>query len=73
MDDNQQSNERIAADLLLGAEQIRDFLNSLGFDVNIDAVYYARKVKRWPINRHGKALIASKSRLMNHAKKMLAA
>jgi hypothetical protein len=73
MSDNQQSNERIAADLLLGADEISNFLKSLGFEINTDGVYYARRAGKWPINRYGKELIASKSRLVNHAKKMLAA
>jgi len=57
--------DRLADDLLLGAKCIGDFIGRTS-----DQVYYLARVGKWPIGRLGKDLIASKSKLTNHANKI---
>jgi hypothetical protein len=75
MDTNQQDDrdERLAGDLLIGADAIRDYLIFLGMPADID-IYYLKRAGRWPIgNMAGDGgagsspLIASKRRLARHA------
>jgi hypothetical protein len=73
MSEDSEFNKRFAEDLLLGAEAISDHLNSLGFQINEDGVYYAHRVQTWPISKHGKYLIATRSGLTRHAKKITSA
>jgi hypothetical protein len=70
MSEDSEFNKRFAEDLLLGAEAISTHLNSLGFPINEDGVYYAHRVQTWPISKHGKFLIATRSGLTRHAKKI---
>jgi hypothetical protein len=63
--------ERIADDVLLGARSIAEHITALGFPVNETDVYYLHRVKKWPFNKYGTFLIASKQRLTSHAKKLL--
>jgi hypothetical protein len=54
----QASKERLAEDLLIGAEAIADELG-----VDRDQVYYLARTKKLPIGKLGKNLIASRSKL----------
>jgi hypothetical protein len=69
----QQEDERLAGDLLVGADAIRAYLIFLGMPEDVD-VYYLRRAGRWPIGKtaDGKSanLIASKRRLARHAEKI---
>ena len=62
---------RLADDVLLGAKRIAGHITSLGFPVDEADVYYLHRVKKWPFNKYGTFLIASKQRLTSHAKKLL--
>ena len=62
--------ERLAADLLVGAGRIEDYLRTLGVP-NPDA-YYLRRARRWPIEKHGGYLVASRRQLNHHAEKITA-
>jgi hypothetical protein len=77
MDDKTQqhdeSGEASTGDLLVGREEIRAFLLSLG--VRLDP-YYLKNRRGWPIGNTGGdkgALIASKRKLTRHAQKLAAA
>jgi hypothetical protein len=67
--------DRLAGDLLVGAEKIHAFLVYLGMPEGID-VYYLKRAGRWPIGSTagggGGKLIASKRKLANHAEKITA-
>jgi hypothetical protein len=73
--DDDEPVERLAGDLLVGAEAIAAFLNHLGVPRPID-VYYLRRAGHWPIGKtggdgaKGGKLIASKRRLTRHAEKI---
>ena len=69
--DDDEPAERIADDVLLGAKSIAEHITALGFPVNETDVYYLHRVKKWPFNKYGTFLIASKQRLTSHAKKLL--
>jgi hypothetical protein len=57
--------------VLLGAAKIAAHLTAiLGEPVDADDVYYARRMKKWPIGKYGALLIASRRRLNNHIEKM---
>jgi hypothetical protein len=76
MDTNQHNDgdERLAGDLLVGADAIRDYLTFLGMPADID-VYYLKRSGGWPIGKtggDGGSLIASKRRLARHAQKIAA-
>jgi hypothetical protein len=75
MDHNQQvddeGNERLAGDLVVGADAIRAFLIHLGMPEGTDPYYLKRS--GWPIGNTangGGKLIASKRRLSNHTSKI---
>ena len=75
MDTNQHNDgdERLAGDLLVGADAIRDYLVFLGMPD--PDVYYLRRAGKWPIGKtggDGGSLIASKRRLARHAQKIAA-
>jgi hypothetical protein len=77
MDNNQhdEGDERLAGDLLVGAEAILNYLIFLGMpaDTDVDDVYYLKRTGRWPIGNtagDGGKLIASKRRLARHADKV---
>jgi hypothetical protein len=80
MDTDQQQDdedERLAGEFLLGAEAILKYLISLGVlpaDATVEDVYYLRRSKRWPIGStagdDGGKLIAIKRRLGRHAQKI---
>ena len=60
--------ERLAGDLLVGAEAIRSFLVHLGMPESTDP-YYLKRTGNWPIGNtagDGGKLIASKRRLARH-------
>ena len=64
--------ERVAGDLLVGADAIRAFLVHLGMPEDTDP-YYLKKAGRWPIGKTGGDsgnLIASKRRLVRHTEKV---
>ena len=61
-------NDDLAGDLLVGAEKIEAHLKHFGVP-NPDA-YYLRRSKKWPIEKYGANLIASKRRLNRHAEKI---
>ena len=73
MDSNSQSDEvgALADDVLLGARSIAEHITSLGFPVDETNVYYLHRAKKWPFNKYGVFLIASKRRLTRHAEKLL--
>jgi hypothetical protein len=58
--------ERLADDLLIGAEAIRPYIRAK----NVDQVYYFARTGHWPIGRLGKMLVASKRQLDRHARKI---
>jgi hypothetical protein len=70
-DQSEKSGERLADDLLRGAEKIAEFLG-----LTKEQLYYEARRKRdkkegaWPIGKDGKELIASKARLTRHAHKL---
>lgn len=64
-------NSTPADDVLIGAPAIENFLAEIGYP-DSDA-YYLRKVGRWPIGKYGKFLLATKSGLTRHARKLVAA
>jgi hypothetical protein len=57
--------------VLIGAEAIEAHLASIGFP-DEDA-YYLKKIGRWPIGKYGKFLIATRTGLDRHARKLTAA
>jgi hypothetical protein len=69
--DTESSDERFAADLLRGAPKIAAFLKELGWGKGEpDEPYYAHRVKSWPIGKIGKNLVASKTALARHARRV---
>jgi hypothetical protein len=64
--------ERLAGDLLVGADAVRAFLVHLGMPENVDP-YYLKRSGHWPIGNtagtDGK-IIASKRRLIRHVEKI---
>ena len=70
-DDDDEPVERLADDVLLGAKSIAEHITALGFPVNETDVYYLHRAKKWPFNKYGVFLIASKRRLSRHAKEIL--
>src|SRR5262245_45348534 len=76
--EQQQEGERLASDLLVGAEAILNYLIFLGVlpaDAEVDDVYYRKRTGRWPIGNtagDGGKLIALKSRLARHVQKIAA-
>jgi hypothetical protein len=73
MDTSNQPDEvsALADDVLLGAKSIAEHITSLGFPVDETDVYYLHRAKKWPFNKYGIFLIASKRRLTRHAEKLL--
>ena len=75
MDTSQQDDgdERLAGDLLVGADAVRAFLVHLGMPETTDP-YYLKRTRNWPIGNtageDGGKLIASKRRLAKHADKI---
>jgi hypothetical protein len=68
---------KIADDLLFGAEAIGKELQDLGVieedDENVESkVYYIAKTKKLPIGRFGKTLTASRTRLVNAVRALVA-
>ena len=66
--------ERLAGDLLVGADKIREFLVSLGVpEKTADPYYLKRSGNGWPIGSTaagGGKLIASRRRLTRHLDKI---
>jgi hypothetical protein len=73
MDANKQHDEvsALADDVLLGAKSIAEHITALGFPVDEGDVYYLHRAKKWPFNKYGSFLIASKRLLTRHAEKLL--
>jgi hypothetical protein len=71
LDDDDESVERFAGDVLLGAKSIAEHITALGFPANETDVYYLHRAKKWPFNKYGVFLIASKRRLTRHAENLL--
>jgi hypothetical protein len=71
LNDDVEPVERLADDVLLGAKSIAEHITSLGFPVNETDVYYLHRAKKWPFNKYGVFLIASKRHLTRHAEKLL--
>jgi hypothetical protein len=67
-----EGDERLAGDLLVGADAIRAFLVHLGMPEGTDP-YYLKRTGHWPIGNtagtDGK-IIASKRRLLRHVEKI---
>jgi hypothetical protein len=61
----------LADDVLLGARNIAERITSLGFPVNETDVYYLHRMKKWPFNKYGAFLIASRTRLNRHARELM--
>lgn len=55
------NSERVADDVLRGAQAIGDELG-----VNPEDVYYLHKTQKYPIGKLGKTLIASRQQLRRH-------
>jgi len=76
----QQEEERLAGDLLVGADAILAYLIFLGVlpaDADVDDIYYLKRTGRWPIGNTagddgGGKLLASKRRLARHSHKIAA-
>ena len=63
--------DRLAGDLLVGAARIAEHLSVLvGEPVDRDKIYYFHRAGKWPIGKHGAELIASKRKLARHADKI---
>ncbi len=77
MDTNQQhegEDERLAGDLVVGADAIHAYLVYLGMPEETDP-YYLKRTGNWPIGKtggDGGYLIASKRKLAKHAQKIAA-
>jgi hypothetical protein len=69
--DDDQSVERIADDVLLGARRIAEHITALGFPIDESGIYYASRAKTWPLRKYGGFLMASKSALTAHAERLL--
>ena len=76
MDPNQHQrdewDERLAGDLLVGADAIRAYLVFLGMPEGTDP-YYLKRTGRWPIGNtggEGGKIIASKRRLIRHGEEL---
>jgi hypothetical protein len=67
-----EGDERLAGDLLVGADAVRAFLVHLGMPETVDP-YYLKRSGHWPIGNtagtDGK-IIASKRRLIRHVEKI---
>ena len=68
---------KIADDLLFGAEAIGKELQDLGIieedDENVESkVYYIAKTKKLPISKWGKTLTASRTKLANAVRALVA-
>ena len=61
----------LADDVLLGAKNIAEHITALGFPATEADVYYLHRMKKWPFNKYGVFLIASKRQLTRHAKALL--
>jgi len=70
-DQQHRDDTHLAGDVLLGAKNIAEHITSLGFPVDETDVYYLHRVKKWPFNKYGAFLIASKRRLTRHAENLL--
>lgn len=57
-EDAERQGKRLADDLLRGAREIGDYIG-----LSEDAVYHAHRMKKLPIGKFGKELIAFKSKL----------
>jgi hypothetical protein len=74
---NQEGDDRLAGDVLVGADAIKSFLVYLGMPEGID-VYYLKRAGHWPIGKisggggNRSSLIASKRRLTRHIQKLTA-
>jgi hypothetical protein len=67
-----EGDERLAGDLLVGADEILAYLVSLGMPEETD-VYYLKRAGHWPIGKtagDGGKLVASKRKLTRHADKI---
>ena len=58
MENIEKNKETVAADMLLGADEIAEFLG-----LSVAQVYHAARLKTLPIGRYGSRLIASKRKL----------
>jgi hypothetical protein len=69
---NDEGDDRLAGDLLVGADAVRAFLVHLGMPETTDP-YYLKRSGHWPIGNtaggDGK-IIASKRRLIRHVEKI---
>ena len=69
---NDEGDDRLAGDLLVGADAVRAFLVHLGMPETTDP-YYLKRTGHWPIGNtagvDGK-IIASKRRLIRHVEKI---
>ena len=63
--ESQKQADRLADDLLVGAEAIGEEMGETP-----DAVYYIHKMKQAPIGKRGGKLIAFRSELRRHARKL---
>ena len=69
MADNQrdESTERLAGDMLVGAANIAAFLtDELDVETDEDAVYYGKRTGKLPLGKYGSLLIGSKDHLRRH-------
>jgi hypothetical protein len=69
---DQSAYDDLAADLLRGADEISEFLTSIGFkNATPGKVYYWVKNKRIPVSKFGNELIASKSKIVRDTRKLI--
>jgi hypothetical protein len=76
----QQEDERLAGDVLVGADAILNYLIFLGVlppEASVDEVYYLKRTGRWPIGNTagddgGGKLLAIKRRIARHVQKIAA-
>jgi hypothetical protein len=69
---DEEGDERLAGDLLVGADAVRAFLVHLGMPETTDP-YYLKRTGHWPIGNTAGAdgkIIASKRRLLRHVEKI---
>jgi hypothetical protein len=63
MDAQTETHAELADDFLFGAEQIADYLTSIGLPTTVNGIYYAFKRGSLPIGKYGKCLISSRKKL----------
>jgi hypothetical protein len=73
MDAQTETHAELADDFLFGAEQIADYLTSIGLPTTVNGIYYAFKQGSLPIGKYGKCLISSRKKLTRKVQSLVSA